>query len=96
MYIGEHGDPFDPLISPILANPTPAHPRTHITVAACDILRDQGLAYGQFLRSGGVQATDEVLPGVPHAFTYSMNTPLVERWVEDERDRFAQAFVLDE
>lgn len=94
MYLGDNGDVFDPLVSPLMSEPDRLlkHPRTHITVAACDALRDQALAYGQLLRSAGVQATEEVLQGVPHGFTFPTNAEVTKKWFESQRDLFMEAF----
>lgn len=94
MYLGDNADVLDPLISPLMSEPDNLlkHPPTHITVAACDVLRDQALAYGQLLRSAGVQATEEVLQGVPHGFTFPTNAEVTKRWFESQRDLFMEAF----
>lgn len=94
MYLGDNGDVFDPLVSPLMSKPDglSKHPRTHITVAACDLLRYQALAYGQLLRSAGVQATEEILQGVPHGFTFLTNADKTRGWLERQRDLFMEAF----
>lgn len=75
-----------------MAKPSPQHPAAHVTVAACDHLRTQGLAYAELLRSCGVKVTEEVLPGVPHGFTFPMNADIPRRWVERQVDIFMSAF----
>lgn len=68
------------------------HPRTHVTVAACDYLMPQGLSYAQVLRSFDTEVTEEILPGVPHGFTFPMNAGVTRRWLERQRDLFMEAF----
>jgi acetyl esterase/lipase len=68
------------------------HPPTHVTVAACDLLKIQGLAYAQHLRSAGVSVIEEVLPGVPHGFTFPVNAEVTKAWLERQTDAFAAAF----
>lgn len=87
-------DPLDPLVSPLVTGPVPHHPRTSITVAACDGLRAQGQAYATLLRSFGVEVSEQVLPGVPHGFTMPVNATVTKRWHEKQVEEFAQAFGL--
>ncbi|KAH8901173.1 alpha/beta-hydrolase [Thozetella sp. PMI_491] len=92
LYTGEDQDPCGPLVSPLLAQPTSHHPSTYITVAACDFLRSQGQAYAELLRSSGVQVEEDILPGVPHTFTFSLNTNVAQGWLERQVAAFAKAF----
>ncbi|TAQ88657.1 hypothetical protein B7494_g3009 [Chlorociboria aeruginascens] len=92
LYIGDTADPFDPLISPLVAQPSSNHPPTRITTAACDHLRAQGQAYAELLRFHGVRVTEDVLPGVPHGFTLALNATVAKEWVEREVDSFAAEF----
>ncbi|KIW32086.1 uncharacterized protein PV07_03658 [Cladophialophora immunda] len=91
LYIGDSTDIDDPLVSPLMARDIAHHPKTHITVAACDYLMPQGLAYAQLLRSFGTHVTEEILPGVPHGFTFPMNAAVTKRWLENQRDIFMAA-----
>lgn len=60
----------EPACSPLLAEPAalarvaPAH----ITLARCDVLYDEGVAYYIKLKAAGVDAELHVEPGVPHGF----------------------------
>ncbi|KAK5545084.1 hypothetical protein LTR46_004808 [Exophiala xenobiotica] len=92
LYIGDKTDPCDPFASPLASNPTPEHPATLITIAACDFLRPQGLKYAQLLRSSNVQVDEDVLRGVPHGFTFALNADMVKSWFERQIDAFASAF----
>ncbi|CAH0020336.1 unnamed protein product [Clonostachys rhizophaga] len=87
-------DPLDPSVSPLATGPVPHHPRTSITVAACDGLRAQGQAYATLLRSFGVEVSEQVLPGVPHGFTMPVNATVTKLWHEKQVEEFAQAFGL--
>ncbi|OAP60659.1 hypothetical protein AYL99_05661 [Fonsecaea erecta] len=92
LYVGDSTDIYDPLVSPLMAKAIPQHPKTHVTVAACDYLMPQGLAYAQLLRSFGTEVTEEILPGVPHGFTFPMNATVTKKWLENQRDIFMAAF----
>ncbi|KIX95660.1 uncharacterized protein Z520_08780 [Fonsecaea multimorphosa CBS 102226] len=92
LYVGKSTDIYDPLVSPLMAQAIAQHPKTHVTVAACDYLMPQGLAYAQLLRSFGTEVTEEILPGVPHGFTFPMNATVTKRWLENQRDIFMSAF----
>ncbi|VUC23414.1 unnamed protein product [Clonostachys rosea] len=94
LFTGGVCDPFDPLVSPLNTRPVSDHPRTCITVAACDGLRAQGQAYATLLRSFGVDVSENVLPGVPHMFTLPVNATVTKRWHERQVEEFAQAFSL--
>lgn len=71
------------------------HPKTIVTVAACDSLRAQGLAYAQLLRSSGVHVTEDILAGAPHMFTLPTNAEITKRWTERQVEAFAVAFGID-
>ncbi|KIW58148.1 hypothetical protein PV05_02695 [Exophiala xenobiotica] len=92
LYLGDKTDPCNPFASPLASNPTPEHPPTLVTIAACDFLRPQGLKYAQLLRSSGVQVDEDVLRGVPHGFTFALNAALVKSWFERQIDAFASVF----
>ncbi|KIW99742.1 uncharacterized protein Z518_11155 [Rhinocladiella mackenziei CBS 650.93] len=92
LYTANSSDICHPLISPLMAHPNPQHPATHITVAACDYLMAQGLAYAQLLRSFGVEVTEDILPGVPHGFTFAVNAEVTKAWLERQVDLFAAVF----
>ncbi|KIW68745.1 hypothetical protein PV04_04668 [Phialophora macrospora] len=92
LYTGDLTDPCDPLLSPLMAKLDANHPPTHVTVAACDLLKFQGMAYAQHLRSAGVYVVEEVLPGVPHGFTFPVNAEVTKSWLERQTDAFAAAF----
>ncbi|KAH0844850.1 hypothetical protein FOPE_09588 [Fonsecaea pedrosoi] len=92
LYLGNATDIYDPLASPLMVKDISQHPPTHVTVAACDFLMPQGLAYAQLLRSFGTSVTEEILPGVPHGFTFPLNADVTRKWIEDQRDVFMAAF----
>ncbi|KIW95328.1 uncharacterized protein Z519_03912 [Cladophialophora bantiana CBS 173.52] len=92
LYVGNSTDIYDHLASPLMAQDISQHPKTHITVAACDYLMHQGLAYAQLLRSFGTHVTEEILAGVPHGFTFPMNAAVTKKWLENQRDIFMAAF----
>lgn len=82
----------NPLVSMLLARPSKSHAPTHVTVAACDELRSQGLAYAQVLRCSGVTVTEEVLPGVPHGFTFPLTAQVTKSWLIRQVDALEDAF----
>jgi acetyl esterase len=61
-------DPTDPDVSPLLAPDVSGLPPTVICVAEYDMLRQQGLAYAQRLRTAGVPVTLVDAHGLDHAF----------------------------
>jgi len=64
-YIGDAGDPRNPLISPLFAD-LHGLPPALIVTAECDPLKDQGDAYAQRLRDAGVDAEATCMPGMLH------------------------------
>ncbi|KEF61324.1 uncharacterized protein A1O9_02889 [Exophiala aquamarina CBS 119918] len=92
LYGGEQLDPCDRYASPLASKQVPDHPPTLMTIAGCDFLRPQGLKYAQFLRSSGVQVEEDILPGVPHGFTFALNSELVTSWFERQVEAFRNAF----
>ncbi|MGW6709228.1 alpha/beta hydrolase [Streptomyces sp. NPDC054956] len=62
------GDPAHPHVSPLRAPDLSGLPRTLLVLADCDVLRDEGLAYGRRLGGAGVDCTIHLVPGVFHGF----------------------------
>lgn len=62
------GDPAHPHVSPLRAADVSGLPRTLIVLADCDVLRDEGLAYGRRLGGAGVDCAVHLVPGVFHGF----------------------------
>ncbi|WP_405493994.1 alpha/beta hydrolase [Streptomyces sp. NBC_00096] len=62
------GDPAHPHVSPLRAPQVRALPRTLLVLADCDVLRDEGLAYGRRLGGAGVDCGIHLVPGVFHGF----------------------------
>jgi len=85
--------PTNPLVSPLLSPSLPLHhPPTHITVAGCDILCDQGIAYAMRLRDAGIDTALEVVPGVPHVFTWIAKSKATIQWTRGQIKVFNAAF----
>lgn len=82
----------NPFVSMLLAKPSSSHAPTHVTVAACDELRSQGLAYAQVLRCSGVEVTEDVLAGVPHGFTFPLTANVTKSWLVRQVDALDAAF----
>jgi acetyl esterase len=68
LYLGEHGDPKDPLVSPIYASDLSNLPPALVITAEFDPLRDEGEAYAELLRHAGVVATTSRYDGMIHGF----------------------------
>ncbi|MFD8632947.1 alpha/beta hydrolase [Streptomyces sp. NPDC059533] len=62
------GDPAHPHVSPLHAPDLSGLPPALIVLADCDVLRDEGLAYGRRLAEAGVDCTVQLHPGVFHGF----------------------------
>ncbi|MFF1412392.1 alpha/beta hydrolase [Streptomyces sp. NPDC058289] len=62
------GDPDHPHVSPLRAPDLSGLPRTLLVLADCDVLRDEGLAYGRRLGGAGVDCGVHLVPGVFHGF----------------------------
>ncbi|MFJ8018263.1 alpha/beta hydrolase [Streptomyces sp. NPDC096339] len=62
------GDPAHPHVSPLHAPDLAGLPPALIVLADCDVLRDEGLAYGRRLAAAGVDCTVQLHPGVFHGF----------------------------
>jgi acetyl esterase/lipase len=82
MYAGNNFS--DPYASVLLTQPRNNHPSTHITVAGCDVLRDEGIAYALQLRNAGIDTQLEIVPGVPHGVTISPTTPVAEQFFRNQ------------
>jgi acetyl esterase len=92
-YVGEHGDPRNPLISPLYADLHDLPPALIIT-AEYDPLRDDGEAYGHRLQEAGVPAIVHCLPGMMHGtFVFTKLVPEVaEAYFREMGDFLAAAF----
>jgi acetyl esterase len=67
-YLGSHGDPTDPDISPLLAPSHRGLPPALIIGADHDPLRDDARRYADQLRSAGVPVQSVELTNSPHGF----------------------------
>ena len=66
LYVGDT-DPADPYVSPLLAPDLSGLPPAIVTVAGCDMLRDQGKRYAAALADAGVPVRCTVWDGHLHA-----------------------------
>lgn len=66
-YLGDLALAVDPLASPLLGTASGVAP-AHVVVAGFDVLRDEGLAYAELLRAGGVPVTVQDVTGHVHGF----------------------------
>lgn len=67
-YLSEVGDKLNPLVSPLLAADHSGLPAAIIVTAEFDPLRDEGEAYGEKLRQGGVPVKVRRYDGMIHGF----------------------------
>ncbi|OZI24078.1 esterase [Bordetella genomosp. 9] len=67
-YLGDAGNPRDWRFAPLECQDLSGLAPAHIVLAECDMLTDEGLAYGQRLRDAGVRADCVVYPGMVHDF----------------------------
>ncbi|MBS1368383.1 MAG: alpha/beta hydrolase fold domain-containing protein [Lentisphaeria bacterium] len=58
----------DPMVSPLLATEFDGYPETLIVAAECDVLFDQGRAFGERLEEHGIRVEHRIVPGALHAF----------------------------
>lgn len=58
----------DPRASPLLADDLTGTPRTYLTIAGFDPLRDEALAYGRRLEEAGAEVTLDFREGLVHGF----------------------------
>jgi acetyl esterase len=74
----------EPFASPLRATDLSGLPPALIVTAECDVLRDEGRAYGERLREAGVSATYVEYPGMVHGFTsMAMTIPLARTAIDE-------------
>jgi cation diffusion facilitator CzcD-associated flavoprotein CzcO/acetyl esterase/lipase len=73
-YVGPQGDPTNPLISPVFADPAGLPPLL-LHVGAEEVLRDDGLRFAEKARAAGVHVELTVWPVVPHAWQLLSKVP---------------------
>jgi len=74
----------DPYASVLLSEPSENHPPVHITVAGCDALRDEGIAYALLLRNAGIDTQLEIIPGIPHGINVSPATLAADQFFRNQ------------
>ena len=92
-YLGEDGDPRNPLISPLYAD-LQGLPPALIVTAEYDPLRDDGEAYYRRLQEAGVPATLHCIPGMMHGtFVFNKIVPdVTEAYIRQMGDFLTGAF----
>lgn len=92
MYAPDTSSHISPYASPLLASPPPSHhPSVFITTAGTDYLRDEGIAYAQFLRSADIDTQLEIIPGVPHNLTMAPSANVARQFFMDQVRAFNAA-----
>lgn len=56
----------------------------HVTVAGCDTLRDEGIAYALHLRNHEVDTQLEIIPGVPHEIDLYTKTHASRQYMQNQ------------
>ncbi len=69
MYLGEHGDPTDPLASPLHADPT-GLPPLHITAGEHETLLDDSQRFADKARGSGLDVTFTISPEQQHVYPF--------------------------
>lgn len=71
-YLGPGGDPYDPLASPVFADPgeLAAFPPTYVQVGTAEILLDDALRLARRLRDAGVPVDLDVWPDMIHILPF--------------------------
>jgi acetyl esterase len=72
----------DPFAAPLAAEDLGGLPPALVLVGGCDMLRDEGRAYAERLRSDGTEVAEECFPGQPHGFlnlSFPASVPAFER-----------------
>lgn len=86
----------DPRASPLLAADVAGLPPALVVTAGFDPLRDEGRAYADRLRQGGIAVIDRHYPGMVHGF-FNMSAVLDEaKWAIDEAATFLFGALLAE
>jgi acetyl esterase len=67
-YVPDEDAARDPRASPLLADDLSGAPRTYLTIAGFDPLRDEALAYGRRLEEAGADVTVALHEGLIHGF----------------------------
>lgn len=92
-YLGDEGNARDWRFAPLECGDLAGLAPAHILLAECDMLTDEGLAYGQRLRDAGVSCAWAVYPGMVHDFARLGNiVPDAMRLRRDIAARLANAF----
>lgn len=68
LYLANHADRRNVLVSPILSKFTAAQPDALSLIAECDGLRDEGIAYARLLGDAGGHSRCVLYKGTSHAF----------------------------
>jgi acetyl esterase len=67
-YLGEHGDPADPYLSPLRADDLSGLPPALVQTAEHDPIKDDGFRYAEALRRAGVPVRYTEYLGQPHGY----------------------------
>jgi acetyl esterase len=85
-YLRDSADAKNPLASPALAD-LGALPSAFLTIAECDVLADQNLAFARRLTAAGVATTARVYRGATHSFLEAVSiSSLAAQALQDGAD----------
>lgn len=86
MYLGEHGDPTDPLASPLYADPT-GLPPLHITAGEHETLLDDSQRFADKALGAGLDVTFTTAPEQQHVYPFMVGrAPEADAAVRDAGD----------
>jgi acetyl esterase len=68
LYLGDHGDPSDPYVSPLRAGDLRGLPPALVQTAEHDAIKDDGRRYAEALRRAGVPVRFTEYLGQPHGY----------------------------
>jgi acetyl esterase/lipase len=86
--------PSNPVVSPLCQpGALPAHHApTHITAAGLDYLLQEDISYAVKLRDADIDTVMEILPGVPHGFTWVARANVTKQWIRHQVKVLDEAF----
>ncbi|GAN54782.1 acetyl esterase [Tanticharoenia sakaeratensis NBRC 103193] len=90
-YIHDPGMRSSPLASPLHAS-LAGLPRVSMTIAECDVLRDENLTFAQKLRNANVNVDAKVYPGTTHSFIEAFEMAAVAKNAVDDQCKWLKTW----
>ncbi|MCQ9156620.1 alpha/beta hydrolase [Acidomonas methanolica] len=92
-YIPDPAMRSSPLASPLHAS-LAGLPRVSMTIAECDVLKDENLAFAQKLRSADINVEARVYSGTTHSFIEAFETVTVAKNAVDDQCKWLKTWML--